>query len=409
MADALPGREQELLEADERLARLCDLHELVGRIDVFTAARGYGKTSLLREIQRRAQARGAVTSWVTAGDDRDLVSAIADGFEDSTRSWHGAAKLLPMLEQARVSVNFGVASAEATVRPRTAEPSSRTRLVEQVVRQVVDVGRRHDHRAAVILIDEAQSADPAGLRALAYAWQHLQAEGQDVPAAVFAAGLPDTSQAFVTAVSSSERFAYADLDPLDPVAVVQALSLPARRLGVEWDRDALLLAAEAAAGYPFTVQLIGDHAWKLAGRPDHGAVITAELARAACAKAASNMTRLIEDRFIRSTPAERAFMVAMAQAGDGDTPVRRGAITDQMGVPSGHVGHQRDSLLKSGLIRSAAYGTVEFTIPGMVQYLRERAEGGPRPGWNFTRSGREVLQRSRDDRAQLPPSDQTPG
>ena len=99
VADALPGCEQELLEADERLARLCDLHELVGRIDVLTAARGYGKTSLLREIQRRAQARGAVTAWVTAGDDRDLVSAIADGFEDSTRSWHEAAKLLPVLEQ----------------------------------------------------------------------------------------------------------------------------------------------------------------------------------------------------------------------------------------------------------------------------------------------------------------------
>lgn len=36
----------------------------------------------------------------------------------------------------------------------------------------------------VILVDEIQSADPEGLRTLAYAWQHLQAEGEDVPAAV---------------------------------------------------------------------------------------------------------------------------------------------------------------------------------------------------------------------------------
>lgn len=44
--------------------------------------------------------------------------------------------------------------------------------------------RHRECTPLVILIDETQSADPAGLRTLVYAWQHLQAEGTDVPAAI---------------------------------------------------------------------------------------------------------------------------------------------------------------------------------------------------------------------------------
>jgi len=54
---------------DERLSYMIDLRRLVGRIRVDVAARGIGKTSLLREVQRRAEARGALTLWVTAGED----------------------------------------------------------------------------------------------------------------------------------------------------------------------------------------------------------------------------------------------------------------------------------------------------------------------------------------------------
>jgi hypothetical protein len=66
------------MQADERLSVMCDLNRLVGRIQVYTAPRGYGKTSLLREIQRRAEARAAVTVWVTAGEEHGLVGALAD-------------------------------------------------------------------------------------------------------------------------------------------------------------------------------------------------------------------------------------------------------------------------------------------------------------------------------------------
>ena len=48
--------------------------------------------------------------------------------------------------------------------------------------------------AVVFFVDEIQSADADGLRTSAYAWQHLQSEGSDLPAAVFAAGPPNSPE-----------------------------------------------------------------------------------------------------------------------------------------------------------------------------------------------------------------------
>lgn len=379
LADSLPGREQMLMLADERLSKMCDLGQLVGRVQVFTAARGFGKTSLLREIERRAQARGAVTAWVTAGEDHGLVPALGAAVRDATRGWRDRARLLPAIEQMTVSVNLGVASAEATLGRRDTDPTplSGARAVEAMVREVVAAGTGADRRAVVLFADEIQSADKAGLRVLAYAWQHLQAEGRDVPAGIFAAGLPDSSTVIVDAVSSSERFAYLDLDPLPDSAVVQALVDAARPLGVVWDPAALQTAVAASAGYPFTVQLIGDHAWQIANYPDPGATITTAHARQACERALQEMARLIEGRFIKASPAEQEFMSAMAHLGDG--PVRRADVVAALGVSSTQISKQRDSLLKDGLIRAAAYGAIEFTIPGMAAYLRDRIDSGPRP------------------------------
>jgi hypothetical protein len=52
----------------------------------------------------------------------------------------------------------------------------------------IGIDPSESHEDLVILVDEIQAADPKGLRTLAYAWQHLQAEGADVPAAGLTAG-----------------------------------------------------------------------------------------------------------------------------------------------------------------------------------------------------------------------------
>lgn len=113
----------------------------------------------------------------------------------------------------RLTVGVGVpglAQVEATwaTDQQLAAGPSGVREFEGVIRETVTLARRERHTGLVLLVDEIQAGDAGGLRTLAYAWQHLQAEGNDVPTAVFSAGLPNRPEATGAVVTFSERFAY---------------------------------------------------------------------------------------------------------------------------------------------------------------------------------------------------------
>lgn len=369
VARGVPGRAVQLGQMDERLSYLIDLQRLVGRIRVDVAPRGIGKTSLLREAQRRAEARGALTIWVTAGDELPLVPAIAQEVGRRVRGWQSEARhrLLALLEHLTVSVGVpGVATLAWT---RGDDAGARgVREFEDVLRETVTSARSENHGGLVLFVDEIQSADPGGLRTLGYAWQHLQSEGADIPAAVFAAGLPNTPEVISSVVTFSERFAYRPLERLSDDAAMVALGGPARALGVEWERSALDGAVSIAAGYPYTVQLIGDATWAAAGYPSPGAVLgVGELERGRLAMR-DDLDSLFRARWEKTTPAERRFLHAMAALGNG--PVRRADIAAALSLTSRDISVPRARLLGKGLIDVAARGELSFPIPGFADYVR---------------------------------------
>ncbi|WP_374009443.1 AAA family ATPase [Leifsonia sp. LS-T14] len=373
VARLIPGRAQQLADFDERLSYLVDLGRLVGRIRVDHAPRGLGKTSLLRAYQRRAQDRGVLTVWVTAGEGA-LIGQIADQIGRATSTWSEGARrrVQTHLESVTVTIGLpGVAAVDATIRPgRPPTAPSGSREFEGLVRATA-VG---DERAGlIILIDEIQSADAEGLRTLAYAWQHLQGEGMDVPAAIYTAGLPNAADSISAAVTFSERFAYRPLSPLQPADEQFALAIPARQLGVEWDSDALEEAVAIARGYPYVVQLIGDAAWAAAGRPDTGSRIVIDHVRAGRSDMEADMDALFRARWSNATELERQFMGAMADIGEGS--VRRADIARTLGVTSESLSVPRARLIDKGFIQTSSRGVLEFTIPGFSDFVRTRDRG----------------------------------
>lgn len=369
LAREVPGRAVQLGEFEERLSYLVDLHRVVGRIRVDHGPRGYGKTSLLRQYQVRADARGALTVWVTAGEEAGLIAQLADAIKRATSTWRSGARsrIRDSLEALTVSVGIpGVAHLDATVRPGApAGAPAGAREFEDLVRTAATSG---EATALVFLIDEIQAADPAGLRTLSYAWQHLQAEGTDVPAAVFAAGLPNTPDVVAAAVTFSERIAFRPLNLLTPEAGEIAIAEPAAQLGVGWDRPALAEALTIAAGYPYTLQLIADAAWIAAGRPDPGATITPDHVSAGAASMQADLEALYRGRWANSTAREQELMTAMAGLGDG--PVKRSAIASRMHTTLESLGVARARLIDKGFIQPAGRGSLEFTIPGFAVFIR---------------------------------------
>jgi hypothetical protein len=374
VAREIPGRAVQLAQMDERLAYMIDLHRLVGRVRVDVAARGIGKTSLLREVQRRAEARAALTIWVTAGEDMGLIPALAAEIHRKTHDWKAdtRARLRELLEHLTVSVGVpGIARVEATWEADRS-PARGVREFEEVVRETA-VSAQHEGRSGVVLfIDEIQSADPEGLRTLGYAWQHLQSEGSDIPAAVFAAGLPNSPEVIANVVTFSERFAYRPLERLRTEAATIALGGPARALGVEWDRAALEEAVASSQGYPYTLQLIGDATWAAAAYPDPGARLTGAHLHEGQIAMRADLNALFRARWEKATVGEQEFIRAMAAL--GDALVRRGELARALGVTSDELSVPRARLIDKGIIDVAGRGELQFTIPGFAEFVRAHTD-----------------------------------
>ena len=187
---------------------------------------------------------------------------------------------------------------------------------------------------------------------------------------MFAAGLPNAPDIIARAATFSERFAYRPLERLSHDGAAVALAAPAAEAGVRWADDALDAAVVQSEGYPYTLQVIGDAVWTVAGHPDPGAVLTGAQLDAARPAIADDLAALFRTRWNAASPGERDFMHAMAASGDG--PVPRAAIAAELGVASGALSVTRARLLDKGLIMSVGYGELAFTIPGFADYVRGR-------------------------------------
>jgi hypothetical protein len=360
---------------DERLSYMIDLRRLVGRVRVDVAPRGLGKTSLLREAQRHADSRAALTIWVTAGAELGLIASIGEEIRRRTETWGSETRgrLRELVEHLQVTLGVpGVAQVKATWQAGPGAPVRGVREFETLIREAVRGALDEGRTGVVLFVDEIQAADPNGLRTLAYTWQHMQSEAADVPSAVFAAGLPNAPETIAEVVTFSERFAYRRLEPLTEEAVQIALAGPAGELGVGWERDALEAATSIAQGYPYSVQLIGDSTWAAAGHPKPGVSLTTEHVRAGRLRMRQDLNALFRARWEKCTPSEQQLMRAMAAHGDG--PVRRADIAQYLGVASGDLSVPRARLIDKGIIDIAGHGQLQFTIPGFAGYVRGRTE-----------------------------------
>lgn len=261
---------------------------------------------------------------------------------------------------------------EATLRPHGAEHLANLKsLVIEGTRAALEEG----HRGLVLLIDEIQDADSGSLRALAVTWQDLQAEQHDLPAGVFAAGLPETPEVIAAAATFSERFAYRHLERLSPDASRLAITKPAADQGVRWEKEAVDRVVDHTAGYPYTLQLYGDATWAAAGNPDRGAVLDLGHVTRGHAQVEDDLQGLFRARWNKSTEAEQQFMTAMAAAAEEAAAAERAVIAALLGRESRAVSMARASLIDKGFITPAGRGRLEFTIPGFDAFVRKQQLG----------------------------------
>ncbi len=339
---------------------------------ILVGLRGVGKTVLLNEIRRNADARGIETVTIEAPEHRSLPAMLAPPLKtallrlDRGQAAASAAKrALGALRRfvGAFKVSFG--DLEATI--DLGEPVADTGDLETDLPELIDlVGAAAAERgtAVAIFIDELQYVPEAELAALITALH--RARQNERPITMVAAGLPQLVGQAGRAKSYAERlFRFTTIGPLDPGDAANALVIPARARGVEYEPDAIDALLEVTGRYPYFLQEWGSQTWELATASPISANDVALATPAAVAALDDSFFRV---RFDRLTPLERRYLRAMAALGPG--PTRSTDIAARLGRTVRSVGPVRDALIKKGMIYSPAHGDSVFTVPLFDAYMR---------------------------------------
>lgn len=336
---------------------------------VFHGIRGVGKTALLTALRDQARSRGWAAERIEASPTASLAMTLANRAPALLDALPGSRGRRASAVRSRLrSVSMGVAGLSAGLTFDAPSPAAVAQLHDLVRDLLVDLGRTargHDLGVA-IMVDELQDAPVADLRALAAA---IQATAEDaLPVVMVGAGLPGTQQHLMDAVTYAERIRFAELTSLTAEATVAALVEPAREQGVTFEAEALDMIVARSEGYPYLVQLYGQHTWEAGGGGDH--LTAAHVATADRAVWESLDQGAYGHRWTQLRDSEQEYLLAMALEGDEPSS---SAVATRLGKSTSSLSVVRGRLIERGLITSPRRDSLRFVFPAFARYTKARS------------------------------------
>jgi hypothetical protein len=341
---------------------------------LLTGLRGVGKTVLLNEIERIAQAAAFRTILLEAHEGKPLAVLLSPhlrrllfeldrlkGAGDKVRRGLGVLRSFVGAIKVKVGdIDFGL-----DIEPERGTADSGDLEVD-LPNLFVAVGEAAQERGAAIalLIDEIQYFGPQELSALIMAMHKMQQ--RQLPLVLIGAGLPVLPGLAGESKSYAERlFSFPAVGPLPQADAEKALQDPVRAEGAAFEPAALREIFRLTQGYPYFLQEWGYQAWNHAAASPIGVPVIREASAVVSQRLDENFFRV---RFDRLTPREKAYLRAMAEMGSG--PHRTGDIADKLGVKISTLGPVRASLIKKGMVYSPSHGEMAFTVPLFDGFMR---------------------------------------
>lgn len=379
MPPELAGRDDLIEKASIALDRF--RNGLSARSLLFVGLRGVGKTVLLRHIQQQAAERGFVIVDIEAPEKRSLpallipplrtallkldrMTAVGDLAKRTLKVLGGFVRAMKLKYE---DIEFGV---DLATEPGIADSGD---LEHDLIDLFLEVGKTAKQKvtALALFIDELQYVEEEQFAALITAL-HRCAQSQ-LPVALIGAGLPQLVGRAGRAKSYAERlFEYPEIGPLSESEARKALTAPAEKLGVQFEEGALVEILNQTKAYPYFLQEWGKHSWHCAT----ASPITRGDAISATELAISELdASFFRVRFDRLTPAEKRYLRAMAELGEG--PQRSGDIAQLLKKQVQRVAPIRATLISKGMIYSPSHGDNSFTVPLFGGFMKRVM-----PQWN---------------------------
>lgn len=351
----LVGRERDLEEFRDGLYGGPGSPE---RATLVTGLRGTGKTVMLNAYEDAAATEGWLVISETA--TRGLVDRITH--EHLPRLLSEADPRTTDSHLTAVSLPGGLGAERDVTERHTPRPGLRSRLTE-LTELLAERGT-----GVLLTVDEVHRQGLDDLRILGTTIQHAFRERREV--AFVGAGLPSAVDDLLSDdVSTFLR--RADRRHLRTVShddVARGLSVPIRNADRDITPDALQIAIDGTGGYPFLIQLVGLHTWR--ADPDQ-AVIDIDQAQYGVDQARRRVGQLVHASALADlSTVDRSFLAAMAH---DDGPSRMNDLAKRLNVDRTYAGQYRRRLIAAEVIEPRGHGFVDFTLPGLRDYLREHA------------------------------------
>jgi hypothetical protein len=368
---ALTGRERELAHLQSIIAQLSaggtEKHVLI------TGLRGVGKTVLLNEFEVMCEEAGWPAEAKEVGRSSSVATLLGRAARRAMLQMSAQKRAGERLRQAlRVLKSFevtlpGEVSFKLDVDAAVGHADSGD--LSEDMRDVLGAVGQAAAEAGVgfaLILDEVQNLDRNDYEALIMALH--RSKQRNMPVAFVGAGLPLIPSLTAEAKSYAERmFIYPTIGALTDEDARDALILPARGQDVEWEEGALMRALAYTEGYPYFLQEYGRRAWA----QGEGQSITAGDAETALAIVEDDLDEnFFEGRIGRLTDAEKLYVAAMADLGDGPQP--SAAVAARLGRTPKSVSPLRDALISGAIIYAPRHGLIDFTVPHCGAFIRRR-------------------------------------
>jgi hypothetical protein len=328
-----------------------------GRLAIFTGARGVGKTVMLNAVGDLATERG----WLTI--DETATSHLMDRLDEQVTHLIDAVTSPAKRKVTGVTLPLKLGGITTTLVP---DPEASLR---RKINTLLDILEAHDS-GLLITIDEAHAEEP-DLREFAAIAQHFVREERDL--VLVLAGLPsavaDILRDKTKVLTFLRRADKHELGDVDVGEVRDALVATIEDNGRQIAPEAADAAAEATLGYPFLIQLVGYHVWRMAPAEP---LIDLSMVEKGVAAARRRLGSLVHETALADlSDQDRTFLIAMSV---DDGPSRMSDIRRRMGgiIPQ-HGNTYRERLIRAGVIEQVRHGVVDFALPYLREYLREHA------------------------------------
>ena len=347
---------------EEFVEALDDGPGAAGRATLYTGPRGAGKTVMLNAVEDRARERG----WL-------VISETATPGFVARITQHHLPRLLRDFDPEAIRRRMTGMTAPLNI-GSVAWDTIDTHIVQAGLRSQIELltALLVGHGTGLLItLDEIHRNQVDELREVATTVQHAFREGRELAfaGAGLAASVSDVvNDEVLTFLRRAERHALGSVPRFD---VERAFREPIEASGRSIGDPALQVMVDGAGGYPFLLQLVGAHTWRL--HPD-AAEITRDDATIGVARARRRLGSLIhEPALSAASDIDKRFLLAMAQ---DDGPSKMADIQQRLGVNANYASQYRLRLIAAELVYSNRHGYVDLALPYMREYLREHAAAG---------------------------------